>query len=87
MDENIKLLIDTELYHRMRIEHGFPEIISDVLIANREHSGRMSSSAINYDVQIDYPEGGWLVNRAELEYVEAKHKHFCRGGRKYPDEN
>lgn len=87
MDENIKLLIDTELYHRMRMEHGVPEIISDILIANREHSGRTSSSGINYDAQIDHPEGGWLVNRSELEYIEAKHKTFCRGGRKYPDEN
>jgi glycosyltransferase involved in cell wall biosynthesis len=87
MDENIKLLIDTELYHRMRMEHGAPEIISDILIANREHSGRTSSSGINYDAQIDHPEGGWLVNRSELEYIEAKHKTFCKGGRKYPDEN
>lgn len=87
MDENIKLLIDTELYHRMRFEHGMPEFISDVLIANREHDGRTSSSGINYDARIDHPEGGWLVNRSELEYIEAKHKTFCRGGRQYPDEN
>jgi len=87
MDENIKLLIDTELYHRMRFEHGMPEFISNVLIANREHDGRTSSSGINYDARIDHPEGGWLVNRSELEYIEAKHKTFCRGGRQYPDEN
>ena len=87
MDENIKLLIDTELYHRMRFEHGMPKIISDVLIANREHDGRMSTSGIQYDVQIDHPEGGWLVNKAELDYVESKHKEFCMSGRKYPDEN
>ena len=87
MDENIKLLIDTELYHRMRMEYGMPEIISDVLIANREHDDRMSASGVKYDARIDHPEGAWLVNRSELEYVEAKHKSFCRGGRKYPDED
>jgi glycosyltransferase involved in cell wall biosynthesis len=87
MDENIKLLIDTELYHRMRFVYGMPEIISDVLIANREHDGRTSVSGIQYDMQIDHPEGGWMVNRFELEYVMEKHKEFCNGGRKYPDEN
>lgn len=87
MDENIKLLIDTELYHRMRFEHGIPSFISDVLIANREHEGRMSASGIQYDAQINHPEGGWLVNRYELDYVTEKHKEFCENGRKYPDEN
>lgn len=87
MDENIKLLIDTELYHRMRFEHGMPAFISDVLIANREHDNRMSASGIQYDIQIDHPEGGWMMNRYELEYVTEKHKTFCESGRKYPDEN
>lgn len=87
MDENIKLLIDTELYHRMRFEHGMPAIISDVLIANREHDMRVSASGISYDIRIDHPEGGWLMNRYELEYVTEKHKTFFENGRKYPDEN
>jgi hypothetical protein len=52
----------------MRIENGIPEIISDVLIANREHDGRMSASGIAYDARIDHPEGGWLVNSKELDY-------------------
>ena len=87
MDENIKLLIDTELYHRMRMEHGMPTFLADVLIANREHDNRMSASGIDYDAQIRHPEGGWLVNRKELEYVQLKHKEFCQSGGKYPDEN
>lgn len=86
MDENIKLLIDTELYHRMRMEHGMPCFVQDILIANREHDSRMSASGIQYDSFIQHPEGGWLVNQAEFDYVEAKHKSFCIGGRKYPDE-
>ena len=87
MDENLKLLIDTELYHRMRMDYGMPCIIPDILIANREHENRTSSCGIEYNSFIEHPEGGWLVNRAELDYVESKHKQFCMGGRKYPDEN
>jgi len=87
MDENIKLLIDTELYHRMRFEYGMPAFIFDVLIANREHDDRTSASGIQYDIQIDHPEGAWLMNRYELEYVTGKHNAFCESGRKYPDEN
>ena len=87
MDENIKLLIDTELYHRMRMEYGMPYFVEDILIANREHDSRMSASGIQYDNFIQHPEGGWLINQAELDYVEAKHKNFCINERKYPDEN
>jgi hypothetical protein len=71
----------------MRLEHGIPGFVSDVLIANREHDGRTSASGVQYDARIDHPEGGWLVNKKELEYVQEKHKVFCQSGRKYPDEN
>lgn len=87
MDENIKLLIDTELYHRMRINYGMPYIIADILIANREHEDRTSTSGIQYDCFIDHPEGGWMMNQKELEYVKLKHKQFYIDKRKYPDEN
>lgn len=82
MDEALKLLIDTELYHRMRYNHGMPIIIEDVLVANREHPDRMSSSGIVYDMQINHPEGAWLVNREEYYYIMNKH----RNTRRYPDE-
>lgn len=87
MDDNLNLLVDTEFYHRMRIFHGLPHIISDVLTATREHKNRTSASRIKYDRFIEHPEGGWIVNQEELDYVELKHKEFCTGGRKYPDEN
>jgi len=87
LDTNLKLLVDTEFYHRMRFEHGTPEFIPDVLIANREHENRTSASGVQYDAFIEHPEGGWLVNQQELAYIEAKHKEFCREERKYPDEN
>jgi glycosyltransferase involved in cell wall biosynthesis len=82
-DENLNLLIDTEFYHRLRCEYGMPYIVDDILTANREHPNRMSSGGIQYDMQINHPEGGWLVNKGEYEYVTEKHKN----NREYPDEN
>ena len=35
-----------------------------------------------YDARIEHPEGGWLVNKKELEYVLEKNKDT----REYPDE-
>ena len=34
MDESIKLLIDTDLYHRMRMSYGMPCILGDILVSN-----------------------------------------------------
>ena len=33
MSEDLNLLVDTDLYHRMRMKHGLPYIIKDVLTA------------------------------------------------------
>lgn len=86
-DENLKLLLDTEFYHRMRWEHGSPAIISDFLIANRDHDNRISSHATSqYDAIFNHPSGGWAINTSELRYVQEKHKDFCEN-RRYPDEN
>ena len=85
LDTNLKLLVDTEFYHRMRIENGMPYIIPDILIANREHDDRTSNN-IQYDTRIDHPEGSWLVDSKELDYVVVKHKNFFISKR-YPDEN
>lgn len=83
MDENLKLLIDTDLYHRMRHSHGMPIILNDILVANREHEDRTSSSGIEYDMIVEHNEGSWLVNKKELMYVTEKHKNT----RRYPDED
>jgi glycosyltransferase involved in cell wall biosynthesis len=72
MDANLTLLIDTELYYRIEQKLGKPTIIQDVLIANREHSYRVSSN-INYDIQINHPNGTWLMNKKEYNYVIKKH--------------
>ena len=82
-DEKLDLLLDTDFYHRMRYNHGMPYILEDILTSNREHGDRMSSGAVcTYDARIEHPEGGWLVNKKELEYVLEKNKDT----REYPDE-
>jgi hypothetical protein len=83
MDETIRLLIDTDLYHRMRMSYGMPHILEDILVSNREHPDRVSSNRVTYDMQINHPEGSWSVNRNEYEYVTEKYKN----NREYPDEN
>lgn len=82
-DEQLQLLMDTDFYHRMRYNHRLPFIIKEYLISNREHNHRVSSSNINYDKIIDHPNGSWMVNSEELEYVIEKNKNT----RNYPDEN
>ena len=81
-DENLVLLMDTDFYHRMRYNHGMPHIIEDILTSNREHDNRVSSSGVQYDARIEHPEGSWLVNQKELNYVLEKNKDT----REYPDE-
>ena len=86
MDEEIKLFIDTDLYHRMRMEYGMPEIIDDVLIANREHDNRVSGGGVDYDTMLEDSTGKrWVVNSKELEHMYKKHSDFFKT-RKYPDE-
>ena len=86
-DENLKLLLDTDFYHRMRWENGMPHIINDVLVANRDHDDRISSHQTSqYDATIEHPEGNWMINRNEYHYIQNKYSNFCMN-RKYPDEN
>ena len=81
-DEELVLLMDTDFYHRMRYDHGMPYIIEEHLTSNREHDNRISSSTVKYDARVEHPEGPWLVNAEELNYVIDKHLET----RKYPDE-
>ena len=81
-DEELVLLMDTDFYHRMRYNYGMPYIIEDILTSNREHDNRVSSSSVQYDTRIEHPEGPWLVNKSELDYVLEKNKDT----REYPDE-
>ena len=82
-DEKLQLLMDTDFYHRMRCNHGIPYIIEEYLTSNREHPHRISSSNVNYNKVFEHPEGSWMVNEEELNYVLEKNKNT----RDYPDEN
>ncbi|MEO1139277.1 MAG: glycosyltransferase [Pseudomonadota bacterium] len=42
-DENLIWLMDVEMYHRLHITHGPPEIVPDVLVWNRLHDGQVSA--------------------------------------------
>lgn len=72
-DEKLVLLMDTDFYHRMQQKNGDPYIIKDYLISNREHSNRISSS-VKYDKIMEHPEGNWMVNKEELNYVLEKNE-------------
>lgn len=86
-DTNLKLLLDTDFYHRMRWKNGMPHFILDVLVANREHNNRISSQETSqYDCVVEHPEGGWMMNNKELQYVQKKYPKFVKN-RIYPDEN
>ena len=86
-DENLKLLLDVDFYHRMRWMNGMPNMIPQVLVANRDHDERISSHATSqYDCMVEHPRGGWMMNKSELEYVQTKYHNFIKT-RKYPDEN
>lgn len=82
-DPKMRTSLDVEFYHRMRLNNGKPHFIEGTLVANRGHSGRVSSTG--YNVSIETPEGTWLVNSEEIEYIREKHKDFLVT-RKYPDE-
>ena len=85
-DLTVKML-DVDFYHRIRMNHGHPHIIPEVLVANRDHDDRISSNATSkYDCMVEHPEGGWLMNSKELQYVREKYSSFFPH-RKYPDEN
>ena len=80
-------MLDVDFYHRMRWLHGKPNIIPEVLVANREHDDRISSDATSqYDCVVEHPEGGWMMNSKELNYVHQKYPQFFIK-QKYPDEN
>tara|TARA_B100001996_G_scaffold333255_1_gene282786 strand:- start:26 stop:775 length:750 start_codon:yes stop_codon:yes gene_type:complete len=86
-DEELKLLLDVDFYHRMRMKNGYPFIIPEILVANRDHDDRISSDATSkYDCIVEHPEGGWMMNSKELQYVRDKYSDFFPS-RKYPDEN
>ena len=62
-------------------------LFKEVLVANREHDDRISSQATSkYDCVVEHPEGNWLMNSRELQYVHEKYPEFMSNP-KYPDED
>ena len=86
-DVNLKLLLDVDFYHRMRWKNGKPNIIPEILVANRDHDDRISSNATSkYDCVVEHPDGPLMMNSSELRYVHQKYPGFI-ANQKYPDEN
>jgi hypothetical protein len=86
-DVNLKLLLDVDFYHRMRMKNGMPNIIPNILVANRDHDDRISSQATSqYDCVVEHPEGNWMMNSRELHYIHQKYPDFMINP-KYPDES
>jgi len=72
-DEECRMLMDTEFYHRMRYEYGMPTILPDILHADREGDHRVSAN-LDLDIICQHPEGSWHANSKELDYVVNKHR-------------
>tara|TARA_B100000003_G_scaffold127937_1_gene114731 strand:- start:4 stop:750 length:747 start_codon:yes stop_codon:yes gene_type:complete len=79
-DPEVKLLMDTDFYYRMRCAYGMPALIEEYLVANREHPNRVTQSH-NYNYRFDHPEGSWIVVKEEVDYLLEKNKDL-----KFPDE-
>ena len=70
----------------MRMKNGMPNIIPNILVANRDHDDRISSQATSqYDCVVEHPEGNWMMNSRELHYIHQKYPEFMINP-KYPDE-
>ena len=74
-DTNVSLSMDHEWYHRLRIKHGVPLIINDVLTTGRQHPNN-ATSKINYDIIIEGDGTSWQFIQGELEYLQKKYKDF-----------
>ena len=87
-DPKLKLLLDVDFYHRMRVKNGMPYFIKEVMFANRNHGDRVSSQATSqYDCTVGYDGiGQWMMNRKEYEYISEKYSSFFENERRYPDE-
>ena len=59
------------------MKNGMPNIIPNILVANRDHDDRISSQATSqYDCVVEHPEGNWMMNSKELQYVYQKYPDF-----------
>ena len=66
-DENVRMMMDVELYYHLDKNHGQPFYLMDDLVTNRVHSEQLSSK-INSDVNKDN------IIQAEVDYCLMKHE-------------
>ena len=74
-DPNLHMSMDVEWYHRIRMSHGMPIIIDDVLTTSRIHNNS-TTSKINLDFVIETEEGSWENVQSEINYLNEKYKDF-----------
>jgi glycosyltransferase involved in cell wall biosynthesis len=82
-DDNIHMGMDVEWYHRIRMKHGMPIVLKDVLTTSRI-SNKNATSKINLDIIIETEEGTWRNVQSELDYIKEKHKKFIENW-EYPN--
>ena len=59
-DENLIMLMDCELYHRLYTKYGDPTILNDYMVCNRQHSNQLQN--LNQDKLA-----------SEINYCKSKH--------------
>ena len=66
-DENVRMMMDVEMYYHLNKNHGQPFYLMDDIVTNRVHSEQLSSK-INSDVDKDD------IIKAEVNYCIKKHE-------------
>jgi glycosyltransferase involved in cell wall biosynthesis len=74
-DTKVETSMDHEWYHRLRMKHGMPLIIEDVLTTSRQHNSS-TTSKLNFDIVVEGDGCSWQFIQNELEYLQEKHKDF-----------
>ena len=74
-DTNVSTSMDHEWYHRLRMKHGMPLILNDILTTSRLHSNS-TTSKLHFDIVIEGDGSSWQFIQSELEYLQEKHIDF-----------
>lgn len=83
-DINVSTSMDHEWYHRLRMKHGMPLILNDILTTSRLHSNS-TTSKLHFDIVIEGDGSSWQFIQSELEYLQEKHADFFENW-EYPND-
>ena len=83
-DTNVETSMDHEWYHRLRMKHGMPVILNDILTTSRLHTNS-TTSKLNFDITIEGDGSSWYFIQNELEYLQQKHVDFFNNW-EYPND-